>query len=274
MLAFGLSLIGCHESAPSELCLPVTSHDGAGQVRFESPQGSMVLAIETGARNLKLFEEGAPWVEGHWLGQQQSYTLWGGAERQLIQQERIELFDGRLRLAPWRQAQAPVHQIASAWGGLVDGWAGIEALFALGSSVSYGEGQICGVRPVQCDRPVEAKPLVQVETEEGPGTFLVDSALVRSVVWGRGEGPQPVSIGAAGKIWAWPFPAGGEKEHYGSGTAGGQPIDGVIAWTDLAQSSWTWDFCTGDFEMRALPPLAPKEALSPLQVHLSNGHIP
>lgn len=69
-----LAPIACSPPPPA-LCLPVVHHEGSGQVALASEAGTMVVTLETGAGNLKVFEHGAPWWRRHWP-MRRSSTRW------------------------------------------------------------------------------------------------------------------------------------------------------------------------------------------------------
>lgn len=237
------------------------------------------MAVETGARDLKLFDHGAPWVEPHWTGATRRYSLWGTEERHMSRLERLRfggLMDGFV-LNPWRQQQAPVHEIASAWGGMVDAWAGQGFFFSMGDQVHYEAGQICVVQRKVCSQPAAGKPLLMAHADDGESlTLLVDSALVRSRVWGKGEQPRTLSLEQTGTpLRAWPYPERSRYDRPGTGKLGDLELHGLVGWTDLAEMSWTWDLCTQDFVLHSAPEELPEVPPgSAWELHMGNSHRP
>lgn len=274
-----LLLLACGKNSLQQTCLPVTTHDGAGQVRLEHEKGTLVIALETGAHDLKLFDHGAPWAEEHWSGQERSYDLWGGEKRHLRRLERLR-FGGLLDayvLHPWRQVEAPVHEIESAWGGLVDAWGGHGFFFSLGDQVHFEQDELCVVRRKACTQAAAGKPLLMAQGADRTAmTLLVDSALVQSRVWGKGEQPITLTLDQTGTpLRAWPYPERSRYDRPGTGKLGETELHGLVGWADLSQMSWTWDLCTQEFTLHSAPnelPPAPKR--SAWEMHMSNSHRP
>lgn len=275
----GLSLmllVACG-APPPQTCVAVTPHDGAGQVRLEHDDGVMVLALETGAENLKVFDHGAPWLEDHWTGREKRYSLWGSSVRRLRRQRRLRFGWGRgaLVVDPWRQLEAPVHELDSAWGGLVDAWGGKDFFFALGDQVTYQGGQLCGERRGHCHAPLADKALVSLRDPQGETLrLMVDSAFHHSRLWGRGEQPVRLQLvdGSLGSLWAWPYPSSSKSDRSGTGTLGEQSPDGVLGWADLQDSAWSWDLCTAEFVFTQGPSAADSAPALSAHTLRRNGH--
>jgi hypothetical protein len=268
-------LIACVPSEPPQTCLAVTTHDDAGQVRLEDKDHALVVALETGANDLKVFQHGAPWMQPHWSSQTKVYNLWGGKERVLerLAQVRFGSWTNATVLNPWREDHEPVHEIESAWGGLVDAWGGAGFLLSLGDQAQFSPGQVCGVQRGQCSTVKGGKPIVELQTSDGETLrFMVDTAMIHSRIFRHGDQAVLLTEETSGaQLRAYPFREN-RKAHYGSGELGEGPIDGVVGWLDVAQSTWSWDLCSGQVSITQAQALQPEQPGAMRQAQRDNGH--
>ena len=261
-------------SSGEQTCIPVQSHDGAGQVLLSNGSNELVLALETGAGNVKVFQEGAPWWPGHWSGRVENYNLWGTSEKRiaLLQRKSLQAGSNSIRVWAWREQHAPIHSIESAWGGQVDGWAGLDFFFALGDLVWFDGKQVCGRRRGACKIPLDERPGVPVLVDGKKHLFLADSALRWSRLWGYGSTPSLATTEDGTSFLAWPFADEMGKDRHGTGKLGSKSFDGALGWEVLSESKWTWDLCTAEFQITEGPSVPKDPGLTPLQLHRYNGH--
>lgn len=233
-----------------------------------------MLALETGAGNIKLFQGHAVWWSNHWSGRVESYNLWGTSEKRiaLLRRQRLQSEADSIRVWAWREQHAPIHSIESFWGGQVDGWAGLDFFFSLGDLVWFDGQQVCGSRRGACSIPLEERPGVSALVDGEELLFLADSALRWSRIWGYGSIPNEAATASGTSFLAWPFAEEMGKDRHGTGQLGGKSFDGAVGWEVLGESKWTWDLCTADFEITDGPSVAKESGLSPLQLHRYNGH--